>query len=48
MANLRERTCQVRNRVRQLRTLGSVGGGLGNDPAYPAADVVGFVSVSFP
>ena len=25
--NLRERTCQVRNRVRQSRTLGSVGGG---------------------
>ena len=34
-----ERTCQVRNRVRQLRTLGSVGVGLGDDPAYPANSV---------
>ena len=37
MAKHLERTCQVRNRVRQSRTLGSVGEGLGDDPSYPAA-----------
>ena len=45
MAASFERTCQVRNRVRQSRTLGSYsesgitdlrGEGLGNDPSYPA------------
>ena len=35
MANLRERTCQVRNRVRQSRTLGSVGGGARQRPLLP-------------
>ena len=35
MANVLERTCQVRNRVRQSRTLGSAGGGAQQCPRLP-------------
>ena len=38
MAHL-ERTCQVRNRVRQSRTLGSVGGGARQRPLLPGRHV---------
>ena len=40
-ANLRERTCQVRNRVRQSRTLGSVGGGARQRPLIPGRARIG-------
>ena len=40
MAKHPERTCQVRNRVRQSRTLGSVGGGARQRPLLPGQGAV--------